>query len=105
MSSQKSRIAALQALPVYMDRQAAVEKACTLISQAAEEGILSADVDADIILGTRWNLDVAGHYARPDVFQLFVRKTPTPIVTFLSPEEDADVKVDDGRRNMEPDEV
>lgn len=46
-----------------------------------EEGILYADVNPDIILGTRWNLDVAGHYARPDAFKLTVRRTPTPIIT------------------------
>jgi len=72
---------------------------------SAEEGILYADVDADIILGTRWNLDVAGHYARPDVFQLIVRKTPTPIITFRKREEDADVQQEDGSEKAEPDEL
>jgi len=43
-----------------------------------EEGILYAEVDPTMIRNTRWNLDVAGHYARPDAFQLTMRSTPTP---------------------------
>ena len=45
-----------------------------------DEGILYADVDPAVIRNTRWNLDVAGHYARPDAFQLTMRSTPTPIL-------------------------
>ena len=45
-----------------------------------EEGILYADVDLKMLRGTKWNLDVAGHYARPDAFHLTVRTTPTPIM-------------------------
>jgi nitrilase len=45
-----------------------------------EEDILYADVDPTVIRNTRWNLDVAGHYARPDAFQLTMRSTPTPIL-------------------------
>ena len=46
-----------------------------------EEGILYADVDLKMLQGTKWNLDVAGHYARPDAFQLTIRTSPTPILT------------------------
>jgi nitrilase len=45
-----------------------------------EEGILFADADPAIILNTRWNLDVAGHYARPDAFQLTIRTTQDTIM-------------------------
>jgi nitrilase len=45
-----------------------------------KEGILYATVDPQIIRNTRWNLDVAGHYARPDAFQLTVRTAPNSIV-------------------------
>jgi len=36
------------------------------------EGILYAEIDPKALAGPRWMLDVAGHYARPDVFQLSV---------------------------------
>jgi len=45
-----------------------------------EETILYTDVDPLSIRNTRWNLDVAGHYARPDAFQLTVRTTSDPII-------------------------
>lgn len=48
-----------------------------------EEGILYADIDLKMLRGTKWNLDVAGHYTRPDAFQLTVIKSPTPVITFM----------------------
>jgi len=35
-----------------------------------EEGILYAEADPARQKGAKWNLDVAGHYARPDAFKL-----------------------------------
>jgi nitrilase len=46
----------------------------------AQEGILLAEVDPKQMRGPKWNLDVAGHYARPDVFQLTVTKDDRPVV-------------------------
>ena len=40
-----------------------------------EQGVLFAEVDPQRIVGPRWQLDVAGHYARPDVLEL-VRHAP-----------------------------
>jgi nitrilase len=46
----------------------------------AEEGILYAEVQPDQLVGPRWQLDVAGHYARPDCFKLKVRRESRPMV-------------------------
>ncbi|MGB5963899.1 MAG: carbon-nitrogen hydrolase family protein [Sulfurimonadaceae bacterium] len=45
-----------------------------------EEGILYAEMDLNMLRGSKWNLDVAGHYARPDAFELTVRRDPMPII-------------------------
>jgi nitrilase len=45
-----------------------------------EETILYAEVSRARLEGPRYQLDVAGHYARPDVFQLRVDTTPRPLV-------------------------
>jgi nitrilase len=45
-----------------------------------EEGILYAEIDPQRLRGPKWKLDVAGHYARPDVFQLTVRKDARPMI-------------------------
>lgn len=39
-----------------------------------EVGILYADCDLEAVARKRYRLDVAGHYSRPDVFQLQVRR-------------------------------
>ena len=39
-----------------------------------EEGILYADVSAQQARGAKWMFDAAGHYGRPDVFQLKVNR-------------------------------
>ena len=44
------------------------------------EGILYADVEADQLVGPRWQLDVAGHYARPDIFTLHVNTDARPFL-------------------------
>lgn len=46
-----------------------------------EEGILYADLDMGEIPRSRFDFDVVGHYARPDIFQLIVNEQPMlPVV-------------------------
>jgi len=48
--------------------------------------ILSAQLDLDQITRAKYDFDVAGHYARPDVFRLYVNERPTPPVVYGSGE-------------------
>jgi nitrilase len=45
------------------------------------EEILFADIDLGEIARGKFDLDVAGHYARPDVFRLIVDEQPKPPVS------------------------
>ena len=48
-----------------------------------ELGILYADLDLALVGHARRSLDVAGHYARPDVFQFRVNASPAKPAEFL----------------------
>ena len=48
------------------------------------EGVLFADLDLQEVTRAKVDLDVAGHYARPDIFQLRVNFDPQPATTFNS---------------------
>jgi nitrilase len=54
-----------------------------LATAALEDDLLFADLDLDLISGELQIMDVAGHYNRPDLFQLSVNGSPMPQVTFL----------------------
>jgi nitrilase len=43
-------------------------------------GILYADIDTRQVNQAKWMLDIAGHYARPDVFQLTIDRHVRPVV-------------------------
>ena len=45
-----------------------------------EECILTAEIDLDDITRGKYDMDVVGHYARPDIFRLYVNETPMPAV-------------------------
>ena len=45
-----------------------------------QDGMLVADLDLSLVVQSRFDFDVAGHCARPDVFRLLVNEEPTPPV-------------------------
>ena len=51
-----------------------------------EEVILTADIDLGDVVRGKFDFDVVGHYARPDVFQLQVNETPATVVIPSDPE-------------------
>lgn len=48
-----------------------------------QEGILTADLDLRMVAQGRFDFDVVGHYARPDIFRLIVNEEPAPPVQFV----------------------
>jgi nitrilase len=51
-----------------------------------QEGILYAELDLADVVRAKYDFDVVGHYARPDVFQLTVNEQPMlPVKASLSP--------------------
>jgi len=47
-------------------------------------GLLTAEIDTDELVRARYDYDVVGHYARPDVFELVVDERPKPGVRFIA---------------------
>jgi nitrilase len=45
-----------------------------------EDAILLAEIDLGEIARAKYDFDVVGHYARPDIFQLHVNEKPAPPV-------------------------
>lgn len=48
-----------------------------------EEAILYAEVEPQELVGPRWQLDVAGHYGRPDIFELVMHRRPTSFLRIV----------------------
>jgi nitrilase len=44
------------------------------------EGVSVAELDLDDVARGKYDLDVVGHYARPDIFRLLVDERPKPAV-------------------------
>jgi nitrilase len=55
-----------------------------------DKGILYAELDPAVMRGPKWMLDVAGHYGRPDVFQLTVNRSANPMLRVSLEAPDAD---------------
>lgn len=49
-----------------------------------DEALVTADIDFGEIIRAKFDFDVVGHYARPDILGLSVRDHPLPVVTFAS---------------------
>lgn len=58
-----------------------------------EEGILYADVERHQLVGPRWQLDTAGHYARPDVFELRFHRRRAPFVQSVTEQDEAEESI------------
>ncbi|MDD1012085.1 carbon-nitrogen hydrolase family protein [Pseudomonas rubra] len=49
----------------------------------AERGLLCAEIDTAELVRARYDFDVVGHYARPDIFELSVDERSKPGVRFI----------------------
>lgn len=49
-----------------------------------KEEILIADLDMNMLAEARMDFDPVGHYARPDIFKLYVNETPQKHVEFYT---------------------
>ena len=69
-----------------------------------KEEILYAEVDPRNLKGPRFQLDVAGHYGRPDVFELTIRRNARPMVRVLDQRSSHDTRPishdNDGESNL-----
>ncbi|AZF42169.1 Plant-induced nitrilase, hydrolyses beta-cyano-L-alanine [Pseudomonas sp. R1-43-08] len=49
-----------------------------------EAGLLTAWIDTDELVRARYDYDVVGHYARPDIFELTVDERAKPGVRYIT---------------------
>jgi nitrilase len=60
-----------------------------------KEEVLIAEVDPHQMRGPKWILDVAGHYARPDVFKLTVNREARPVIRVVGDSESRSKEADE----------
>jgi nitrilase len=53
--------------------------------QRRQKGLLAADIDLHEVRAARRAFDVAGHYARPDIYRLTVDRSAKEPVSFIDP--------------------
>ncbi len=61
-----------------------------------KEEILYAEVDPAQMRGPKWMLDVAGHYARPDVFELIVHRKSHPMIQVAEERQEVEEEKEEG---------
>lgn len=67
------------------------------------EAILTAQIDLGQIIRGKYDLDVVGHYARPDIFQLHVdERSKRPVTTHTADEFENENSLDTGEMNPSP---
>jgi nitrilase len=51
-----------------------------------KEELVIADIDLTSAVAAKWDLDLAGHYSRPDIFELTIDREARPFVREREPE-------------------
>lgn len=65
-----------------MNPDATTDKVIGWIGRAADERLITADIDLDTVYRERHNFDPVGHYSRPDVFAVAVHRSRLSAATF-----------------------
>lgn len=81
------------------DVLSALSRAHIFCPNTDDEAILIAEIDLGQVVRGKFDLDVVGHYSRPDIFQLYVDERPKKSVTLHGPEAD-DARDCDDHRNL-----
>jgi nitrilase len=56
-----------------------------------KETILTADICREELIGPYCQLDIAGHYARPDIFELRIHRSEKPVISVIESRMESDI--------------